>query len=131
MGEPKDLQHVKTCEANHKCVYASYASDSVQEILNTTGKCIDNDSYSKTAILIILPYKGYESYMYKHLNIFNVIGLLFKISISEICKGTCISGTCRNTGFKECNEYIENKATTKQPQRNRQRRRIQQSNDEL
>ena len=58
MGEPKDLQHVKTCEANHKCVYASYASDSVEEILNTTAKCIDNDSYGKTAILIILPHKG-------------------------------------------------------------------------
>ena len=48
--------------------------------------------------------------MYKHFNIFNVIGLLFKISISEICKGTCISGTCRNTGFNECTEYIDTKA---------------------
>ena len=58
MGDPKDLQYVRTCEANHKCVYASYASDSVEEILNTTGKCIDNDSYSKTEMMIILPHKG-------------------------------------------------------------------------
>ena len=67
MGEPKDLQHVKTCEANHKCVYASYASDSVQEILNTTAKCIDNDSYGKTAILIILPHKGYNVQAFEYL----------------------------------------------------------------